>query len=319
MPMLDLPLDKLHAYQGRNPKPADFDRYWQEALAELAAVPPRLELRPAPFSSPVVEAFDLSFDSTRGARIHGKLVRPRQAGATPLEIRFHGLGGNAGDWVSYVAMAASGFTVAGMDCRGQRGTSDNNGRTSGPSHTAYITCGMLQGPAHLYYKDIFLDAHRFASLCMAFDWIDRGKVAVSGGSQGGGLTLACAGLTPGLNRIIPVYPFLCDYRRVWEMDLAVNAYADIRDYLRTYDPRHQQTETLFQTLGYIDAQFLAERITARTLMHTGLMDNICPPSTQFAAFNRIKAEKNIIIYPDFGHENLTGMAEANYEFLTDML
>ena len=50
-------------------------------------------------------------------------------------------------------------------------------------------------------------------------------------------------------------------------------------------------------------------------MAVGLMDEICPPSTQFAAYNRMTCAKSLVIYPDFAHENLPGVDDMIYEFL----
>jgi cephalosporin-C deacetylase len=68
-------------------------------------------------------------------------------------------------------------------------------------------------------------------------------------------------------------------------------------------------------LGYIDLQFLANRIQGEVLMFVGLMDTICPPSTQFAMYNKITAPKNVVIYPDFGHEHLPGSSDRTIQFL----
>ena len=316
-----MPLEKLREYRGTNPKPADFDAYWEEALAELHAVDPKLELIPSDFKTPGSECFEMYFTGTGGARIHGRVVRPKNAKATPLLLTYHGLGGDAGGWCNFFGYAADGgFTCVGLDCRGQRGTSEEVGRRTGSSQGGtFFGRGMLDGAKNIYYRDVYLDVARIAELAMAFDWVDRSKVAVKGGSQGGGLTLVCAGLVKGINRIAPVYPYLCDYRRVWDMDLDVAAYDGLRDYLRTYDPRHEHVDEFFTTLGYIDAQFFAERITAKVLMGTGLMDTICPPSTQFAAYNRIKSEKKMVLYPDYGHEMLRGHEEIVYQYMLEML
>ena len=67
-----------------------------------------------------------------------------------------------------------------------------------------------------------------------------------GGSQGGGLTLACAALAPELiRRAAPLFPFLCDHQRVWEMDLAEAAYNELRKYFRSNDPRHEHEAAIF--------------------------------------------------------------------------
>ena len=113
-------------------------------------------------------------------------------------------------------------------------------------------------------------------------------------------------------------PFLCDYRRVWEMDLAANAYEELRLFFRLFDPRHEREEEIFTRLGYIDNQHLAHRIQAEVLMPVGLMDQVCPPSTQFAAFNKIRSKKQMLIYPDFGHESLPGAQDRIFDFMSEL-
>jgi cephalosporin-C deacetylase len=145
--------------------------------------------------------------------------------------------------------------------------------------------------------------------------VDKGHVVAQGGSQGGALTLACASLEPRIVRAAPTFPFLCDYKRVWEMDQAKDAYAELRTWFRHFDPTHAREDEVFTKLGYIDCQHLAPRIKAETHFGIGLMDSICPPSTQFAAFNKITAKKSHTIYPDFGHEGLPGFNDKVLRFL----
>jgi cephalosporin-C deacetylase len=153
---------------------------------------------------------------------------------------------------------------------------------------------------------------------MAMPGVDLGRVGATGGSQGGGLTLACAALEPRVRRAFPVYPFLCDYQRVWEMDLAARAYEELAWYFRAFDPFHEREREIFTRLGYIDVQHLAPRVRAETRMGVGLMDEICPPSSQFAAYNQMKCDKGLVIYPDFGHENLPGVDDLIYEFMAGL-
>ena len=75
MPLIDLPLAELHTYAGRNPRPADYDFYWAEALRELDATDPSPELRPSNvIAPPNVECFDLWFTGVGGARIYAKYL-----------------------------------------------------------------------------------------------------------------------------------------------------------------------------------------------------------------------------------------------------
>jgi cephalosporin-C deacetylase len=311
-----MPLDQLKQYTGRNPRPADHDAYWERALAEMRATDPRVELMPHAMNAPYAECFDMYFTGVRGARIHAKYVRPaHQKGRHPAVLQFHGYTGNSGDWSEKLKWAALGFSVAALDCRGQGGLSEDTGGVKGTTHRGHIIRGLDDQPDNLLFRHIFLDTAQLARIVMGMSDVDPDSVGATGGSQGGGLTLACAALEPRVRRAFPVFPFLSDYLRVWEMDLAARAYEEIAWYFRTFDPLHEREAEIFATLGYIDVQHLAARVRAETCMAVGLMDEICPPSSQFAAYNRITSAKSLVIYPDFSHESLPGVDDRVYEYL----
>lgn len=318
MPLtFDLPLEELREYQGHNPRPDDFDAYWDQGLAEMRAVDPQVELRPAEFQTSFAECFHLTFNGVGGARVHAKLLRPRQAPEPhPALLMFHGYSMNSGEWVDKLGYAAAGFTVAAMDSRGQGGLSQDTGGVLGGTLHGHIIRGLDDSPEKLLFRQIFLDTAELARIVMDMPDVDETRVGVTGGSQGGGLTLACAALEPRIWRAAPVFPFLSDYQRVWEMDLDEAAYAELRDYFRRFDPRHQRETAVFTRLGYIDVQYLCPRIEAEVLFATALRDTICPPSTQFAAYNKIGAPKSMVLYPDFGHEQLPGHNDQVFQFMT---
>jgi cephalosporin-C deacetylase len=319
MPLLDLPLAELRNYKGINPRPEDFEVYWNDALSEMRSVDPDVELRPSRFRTPFAEVFDLFFTGVGGSRVHAKYLRPKSvSNPHPAVLQFHGYSTNSGDWSDKLGYVALGFSLAALDCRGQGGISEDLGGVRGNTFKGQIIRGLDDDPRKFAFRQIFLDTAQLAGIVMGFEEVDAGRVGAFGGSQGGALTLACAALEPRIKRAAPVYPFLCDYQRVWEMDLAEAAYEEIRNYFRLYDPRHERERDIFIKLGYIDVQHLASRIQAEVLMGCGLMDKICPPSSQFAAYNKITSPKNVTIYPDFGHENLPGFADATFEFLSQL-
>jgi cephalosporin-C deacetylase len=316
MPILDYPLEKLKSYQGINPRPGDLDAFWDASLAEMRAVDPQIDMRPAPFSAPFADCFDLYFTGVGGARVYAKYLRPKNnAGPHPAVIQFHGYSGNSGDWFDKLPYVGAGFSVMVMDCRGQNGRSEDVGGVSGNTLNGHIIRGLEDGPEKLLFRQVFLDCAQLAGILMSMPEVDETRVGAMGGSQGGGLTLACAALEPRIRRAAPMFPFLCDYRRVWDMDLDQKAYEELRQWFRHFDPLHKREDEIFTRLGYIDVQHLAPRIGAQVLMFTGLMDDICPPSTQFAAYNKIASPKHMIIYPDFGHEGLPGAGDRTFEFM----
>jgi len=234
----------------------------------------------------------------------------------PAILAFHGYSGNAGDWTDKLAYVSEGFCIAALDCRGQGGASEDNLQIKGNTHNGHIIRGLDDpNPKNLLFRHIYLDTAQLARIVMGFAEVDAARVGAMGGSQGGGLTLACASLEPRVKLAAPVFPFLCDYKRVWEMDQAKDAYQELRTWFRLFDPTHAREEEIFTRLGYIDLQFLVSRIKAETLFAVGLMDTICPPSTQFSAYNKITAPKELVLYPDFGHEGLPGHGDRTFRFM----
>ena len=315
MPLFELPLEQLRSYNGRNPRPADFDAYWDRGLSELDATDPQPELIPHPSPARFAECFDLWFTGVGRARIHAQYVRPRSGGPHPAALKFHGYSGNAGEWFDQLPWAAQGIASAALDVRGQGGLSADAGGVEGTTLRGHIIRGLGGDPDKLLFRQIFLDTVQLARVVMTLPEVDPRRVGAMGASQGGGLTLACAALEPRIVRAAPVYPFLCDYQRVWEMDLAVDAYEELTYYFKRFDPTHVKEQEIFTNLGYIDIQHLASRITANVLLTTALMDTVCPPSTQFAAYNKIQSHKEMVLYPDFGHEELPGNDDRVFEFL----
>lgn len=318
MPLVDLPLPELRRYAGRNPRPPDFDAYWDRALAELATVEPRAELRPVALPAPGIECFELSFSGVGGARVHAKYLRPAAPGPHPAVLQFHGYSMNSGDWFDKLGWPAAGFSIAAMDVRGQGGKSEDPGGVKGPTLRGHIVRGLNDpDPDKLFYRQVFLDTVQLARVVRDLPGTDGTRMHCWGQSQGGALALACAALESRIKRCAPVFPFLCDYRRVWEMDQAKDAYFELGHFFRMLDPRHEREEEIFTKLGYIDCQHLAPRIKADVLMFTGLMDTVCPPSTQFAAYNRVTAKKDVVLYPDYAHESLPGCADRVFDFFSE--
>jgi cephalosporin-C deacetylase len=321
MPLVfDLPFEQLGSYQGRNPRPQDFDAFWEKGLVELRATDPQVELIPAEFEAANAVCFHLYFTGVGGARIHAKLLQPvKSKPPHPAILIFHGYQGDSGDWSDKLCYVSEGFTVAALDCRGQSGLSVDMGGVTGNTLHGHIIRGLedaLKGlPEKLLFRQIFLDTAQLARIVMEMPDVDADRVGATGSSQGGALTIVCAALEPRIKRAAPVYPFLSDYKRVWEIDQAKDAYIELQEFFRQSDPTHKLEQSVFENLGYIDIQFLASRIRAEVLWGIGLMDTTCPPSTQFAVYNKIISPKAMTIYPDFEHEPLPGINDRIFQFM----
>jgi cephalosporin-C deacetylase len=154
---------------------------------------------------------------------------------------------------------------------------------------------------------VFTDAVRAVETVRAVAGVDPARVAVAGGSQGGGIALAVAGLVPGLIGVLPDVPFLCHIRRA--VDLSDREpYTEITTYLSVH---RAHVSAAFRTLSYLDGVNFARRATAPALFSVGLMDPICPPSTVYAAYNHYGSHaggvsKDIEVYEFNEHEGGAG-------------
>ena len=316
MPALDFPLATLKTYTGISPTPANFDTYWDRAITEMHAMGTAYTTEPAEFSAPGIICEHLYFTGVGGARIACKFLRPAHiTGKIPAIAMFHGYSGSSGGWVDKLAYAYAGFAVLAMDVRGQMGRSQDTFASAGTTLKGHIIRGLDDDDSEdLFFRNVFLDSAQGARVLMDMDFVDENRVGAMGGSQGGALTITCAALEPRVKRLAPTYPFLADYRRVWEMDLFQHAYDELSYYVRNRDPRHLRIDDMFNKLGYIDIANLAPRIKGETYMFITLMDAVCPPSTQFAVYNRITAPKRCEIYPNHAHEGLPGHDELVFEF-----
>jgi cephalosporin-C deacetylase len=301
--LIDLPLSELVEYRPELASPADFDAFWERTLAEARSRPLDATFEPVDAGLRTVDTFDVTFRGFAGHPIKGWLNVPRGREAPlPAVVEYIGYGGGRGlphDWLLF---SAAGYAHLVMDTRGQgsswlSGDTPDPAPTTGPHHPGFLTLG-IEHPDNHYYRRLYVDGVRAVEAARTFRDIDPERVVVLGTSQGGGITIAVAGLVPDVRAALPSVPFLCDMRRASEI-VDTHPYVEIARYLRGHPRRVDQ---VFSTLAYFDGVHFAARARAPALFSVGLMDDICPPSTVFAAYNRYAGEKDIRIWQFSGHE-----------------
>ncbi|MFT4281638.1 acetylxylan esterase [Microbacterium sp.] len=304
MPRFDLRLAELQNYRPTVREPADFDSFWADTLAEsrAAAREPRLSAVTTPFTT--LDVYDVTFTGYGGDDVKAWLTLPRNSDAPlPAVVEYNGYNGGRGIPVERIGWASAGYAHLLMDTRGQGSTWGSGGHTpdphpTGPAAPGFMTRG-IEDPSTYYYRRVYTDAALAIDAVRSLPHVDPQRVAVAGGSQGGGIAIAAAGLSRGLTAAMPDVPFLCHFERAVGMT-DTDPYQEIVRYLSVY--RHAE-ERVFDTLSYFDAVNHAARADAPGLFSVGLLDPICPPSTVFAAYNRYGAvDKAIEVYAHNQHE-----------------
>lgn len=320
--LFDLSLDQLMCYQPPRVEPTDFDAFWQQTLddAQAAAQLPRFE--PIDTGLKLVQTFDVTFSGYAGQPIKAWLLLPAAAsGPLPCVVEYTGYGGGRGHPLHWLLWSNAGYAHLVMDTRGQ-GSDWRTGDTpdiepdgGNPHYPGFMTRGILK-PHMYYYRRVFTDAVRAVETARQHPAIDCQRIAVAGGSQGGGIALAVAGLTPDLAAAIADVPFLCHFRRAAEITDA-HPYYEIVHFCRQH---RDKVDTVFQTLAYFDGVNFAARASCPSLFSVGLMDEVCPPSTVFAAYNHYAGPKRIDIWPFNHHEGGEAFQDVKkLQFLAEVL
>lgn len=305
MALFDLPLADLETYSPDLDVPADLEEFWASSLDTARRHDLDVEFVEVDNHLALVTTFDLSFRGYDGQRVNAWLHVPTgTSGPLPTVVEYVGYSGGRGLAHQHVAWALAGYAHITVDNRGQ-GWGGRTGAT--PDLTA--DAGLIAGPGHLtrgildpntyYYRRVYVDAVRAVEAAASLELVDADRIVVAGGSQGGGIAIAVASLVEGLAGALVDVPFLCHFERAATVTDA-DPYKEIGRFLAR---NRDLAATALSTLRYFDGAVLSARATAPTLFSVALMDQVCPPSTVYAAFNRWgSTDREIVVYPFNGHE-----------------
>ncbi|MBN2008638.1 acetylxylan esterase [candidate division KSB1 bacterium] len=300
----DLPLDQLQIYRPLRNEPADFDEFWQQTLAETHSFPLNARFEPVESDLKYIDVFDVTFNGFGGHPIKAWLLIPKfETALLPCIVEFIGYGGGRGYPEDWLYWSNAGFAHFIMDTRGQGSywraghTPDPEPVDTNPQFPGFMTRGVMQ-PHTYYYRRVFADGVRAVEAARSHPRVEDDQVILTGGSQGGGITLAVGGLVTNLTAIMPDVPFLCDFRTATEIT-DKHPYQEITRFCKIH---RRHVDQVFHTLSYFDSINFATRCHMPALFSVGLMDDICPPRTVYAAYNHYAGDKQIKVWSYNNHE-----------------
>jgi cephalosporin-C deacetylase len=296
----DLSPAELATYRSAQVAPPDFDDFWAKTLPS-DDVDVRLEEVATGLAT--IRTYDVAFRGFAGQDVRAWLRVPAAAdGPLPAVVQYVGYGGGRGHALENLLWASAGFAHFQMDTRGQ-GAAWSLGDTpdeavASPQVPGVMTRGILD-PQTYYYRRFFTDAARAVDAARSLPAVDPSRVAVIGGSQGGGAALAAAGLRAGsVAAAVAFVPFLCDFPRALQVCDAY-PYREVVDYLAVH---RRSADRVQRTLAYFDGVNFAARATAPALFSVAMRDVICPPSTVYGAFNAYGGPHEMQTWEFNGHE-----------------
>lgn len=304
MALYDKPLEELVVYDPPLTCQPDFDAFWARTLDESARTPVNARFRATEYPTLGAQVYEVFYEGWRGAQICGWYVQPAGDGPFPALVQYHGYSGSKMDVYHYLMWVLQGYAVLAVDVRGQSGNSTDPACYTGGHVSGWMTQGIMD-PEEYYYRGVYMDCVRAIDAIASRPEVNAERIGVMGMSQGGGLTLATAALDERPVVAMPEMPYLCHYKRAVDMAMR-NPYLEIADYLRRWPDREEQ---VWRTLSYFDNLNLAGRIRCPVLMDVGLKDDICPPSSVYAVYNKITAPKEIKVFPYHNHEVVEALWE----------
>jgi cephalosporin-C deacetylase len=321
MPSIDWPLEQLKKYLPPLYREADFESYWKSTISQALAQPLNAELIPYALPAKGLQCYAVRFDGYHGGRLAGWYLRPDSTKKMPGVCWYHGYSGRGPRPYELVALASQGMCVLSMDCRGQCGQSQDAAVYPEGYQMGWMTQG-IRDPAKYYYRFVYADAVRALELLARREEVDANRLAITGVSQGGGISLAVAALSALCSPCSPILalpdiPYLCDYKRAVAI-APTGPYLEIPMFLKAFP---ELVEQVFRTLSYCDCLNLAPWIKCKTVISNCLWDDICPPSTVYGVYNHIggAAGKQIEVYPFHKHEVPYEQTELKFRILVETL
>jgi len=264
----------------------DFDAFWAKTLDALREVDPQFEMiRHVDGDTETHELYEVKMRSLGNVRVGGWYEKPKAEGVFPALMQLPGYTQSMGPTKTHDPIAVLSFSIRGH----------GNSQEDVKGDPADYWVRGLDDKEGYFYQGAYADCVRAVDFLASRPEVDRSRIAVTGGSQGGGLSLATAALDKRISLCAPEIPFLCN----WEKYFKASHWPEMEQWIEAGPQR--SWESVLRTLSYFDTMNMADRITCPVFLGLGLQDPVCPAATIFAVYNRLDVPKSYRVYANAGH------------------
>ncbi len=292
------------ALQPTQQDPADFDQFWAAGKAALAKLPVDAKVTPLPdYGNAAVDCHHVNLQnvgmSAAPSRLYGVLCEPKAPGKYPALLSVPGAG--VRPYRGLAAIAARGVITLQIGIHGIPVTMDQSVYDSlGAGALANYNTFGLDSRDRYYYRRVYLGCVRANDFLTSHPKWDGAHLAVTGGSQGGALSIVTAALDPRVRGLAAYYPALAD----------VTGYLQGRAggwphmFRPTEGPLSHRSADKIETTRYYDVVNFARRVKVPGLYSWGFNDETCPPTSMYSAYNVIPGPKKLLLALETGHNNI---------------
>jgi cephalosporin-C deacetylase-like acetyl esterase len=295
--------------------PSDFVSFWETAKTELAKIPidARMTLLPERCTE-TVNVYHVNLQNYRlGARLYGILCVPKKEGKYPALLLVPGAGTRpyGGD----ITTAEKGIITFQIGIHGIPVNLDVSVYNSlGAGALNQYPFFNLDNRDKYYFKRVYMGCVRANDFITSLPQFDGTHLGVTGGSQGGALSIITAGLDSRVKYLAAFFPALCDVTGYLHGRAGGWPHVFSKDNLA-----YNNTKDKIETCGYYDVVNFARLVKIPGMYSWGFNDETCPPTSMYAAFNVIAAPKPLHLVLETGHWTYPEQTEKLGNWIVDKL
>ncbi len=286
--------------------PSDFEQFWDGAKADLAKTPinPVLTLMPERCTDKV-DVYHVSIDNIKG-KIYGILCKPKAEGKYPAILHVPGAGIRPyyGDvWSAEKGIITFQIGIHGIPVNLEQKVYDNLG--SGALNGYQVA--NMDDKDNYYYKRVYLGCVRAVDFIESLDCFNGQDIAVTGGSQGGALSIITAALDSRIDYLAAFYPALSD--------LTGYLHGRAGGWPHMFKDNFTNKLQKIETSKYYDVVNFARFVKVPGWYSWGYNDNVCPPTSMHAAYNVIPGSKELHLFQETQHWTFPEQQELKNNWL----
>ena len=297
-------LEDARSYRGAWLRPSNFESFWETsvAFAQNVQVESVVEL---PSATQAATFKRITFTSTDQTQLSARVILPAGVSEAklPAVVLFSDLGRGVRSWLHLLRFSALGLPVVALEARPCEASLKDAWRGA---LTAEELARALINPddaASSTLKQLIDDALVTTAVASRF----LGRTTVTWGEGlGGSQALFAAALLP----------------KEVSVTMALNPlFADNATTLRTVVGCGDtpQSDAAIDVVGLLDSACAAELVRVPALIGTALLDQSAPTEGTFALYNRLTGQKEMRVYPKFGHERINQFENEQINYLCEVI